>query len=328
MNPRTLRAGFVLCMAMFVAMAPGLAASRSYPSQPVMFIVPFAPGGGAEKTARLIGARLAQALGQPVVVETRPGAGSAIGTAMVAGAKPDGYTLLFQTNASDILPHMQGQKLGWDPRSSFEPVSLLATYPLVIATRASLPVRSLPELVEYAKSHPGKLTYASSGSGGPTHLGAEMFKKQFGIDLLHVPYKGNAPATMALLAGDVDMTFDSLVGPLPHIRAGKLTALAVTGTERAPQLPQVATVAQSGLARFSYEAWNGVSVPAGTPKEVIARLHAEIQRILGMPEVREALVELGYRPVSGTPADFAHLIAEDYRRYGDVMRTLNLRAGE
>jgi tripartite-type tricarboxylate transporter receptor subunit TctC len=328
MTPRTLpKIIAALLAAPCLAVQPA-AAEPAYPSKPIFFIVPFAPGGGAETTARLIGNQLSRALGQPVVVETRPGAGGAIGTSSVVNAKPDGYTILLQTNGSVITPHLQ--KVAWDPMRDLAPVSLVATYPLVIATNPSnTPAKSLTELVSYAKTNKGKLIYASSGSGGPTHLGAEMFKKAAGVDILHVPYKGNAPATLAIISGEVNVAFDSLVGPLPHIRSGKLRALAVTSTRRSPLLPDVPTVIETGvLPDFTYEAWNGISVPAATPKEIVQRLHDEIVRIVAMPEVQKQLTELGYDPVSTSPAKFAERIAADYKRYGEVMKGLNLRAGE
>lgn len=305
--------------------APALAQSN-YPSRPIHFIVPFPPGGGAESTARLIGLRLSEAVNQPVVVETRAGAGGNIGTETVINAAPDGYTILLSTNGTAIQPHLQ--KLTWDPIKDLAPVSLVATYSLVIAAHPSTPGKTLAEMVAYAKAKPGKLTYGSSGTGGPLHLGAEMFKKAAGVDILHVPYKGNAPATLAILSGEVNLTFDSLVGPLPNIRAGKLRALATTGTKRAAMLPEVPTVIETGVANFSYESWNGISAPAATPKEIVQRLNTEIVRIVAMPEVRKQLGGLGYEPVSTTTAQFAERIASDYQRYGRVIKELNLKADQ
>ena len=302
------------------------AAQSGYPGRPIRFIVPFPPGGGAEATARLVGQKMAEGLGQPVVIETRAGAGGNIGTELVANAAPDGYTILLSTNGIAIQPHLQ--KLAWDPLKDLVHISLVATYPLVIAAHPSTPAANLRELVAYAKAHPGKLSYGSSGSGGPLHMGAELFKKQVGIDLLHVPYKGNAPATLAILAGEVNLTFDSLVGPLPNIRAGKLRALAITGRKRAAVLPDVPTVGETGVADFSYEAWNAVSAPAGTPREIVQRLNAEVVRVVALPEVRERLSALGYEPTSLSTADFSALVNTDYQRFGRLAREIGLRADQ
>ncbi|HEX4325786.1 MAG TPA: tripartite tricarboxylate transporter substrate binding protein [Burkholderiales bacterium] len=317
------RLGLAACCSIALVCAAPAAAQSNYPSRPIHFIVPFPPGGGAESTARLIGIRLSEAVSQPVVVETRAGAGGNIGTEAVVNAAPDGYTILLSTNGTAIQPHLQ--KLTWDPIKDLAPVSLVATYSLVIAAHPSTPGKTLAEMVAYAKANPGKLTYGSSGTGGPLHLGAEMFKKAAGVDILHVPYKGNAPATLAILAGEVNLTFDSLVGPLPNIRAGKLRALATTGTKRAAMLPEVPTVTETGVANFSYESWNGISAPAATPKEIVQRLNTEIVRIVAMPEVRKQLSGLGYEPVSTSTAQFAERIASDYQRYGKVIKELNLK---
>jgi len=318
----SLKAALVLMAGAWIAGG----AQAAYPDKPVHFIVPFSPGGGAESTARIIAAKLGPALGQPIVVETRPGAGSSIGTQFVAQSRPDGYTILLNTNASTILPNMQ--KLPWDPVKDLMPVSLVATYPLAVIAHPSTPATTLPELVAYAKAHPGKLSYGSSGAGGPTQLGAELFKREAGVDILHVPYKGNAPATLAVLGGEVNLTFDSLVGPLANIRAGRLRALAVTGKKRSPLLPDVPTVTETGVAKFSYKAWNGVSVPKGTPPEIVQRLNAEIVRIVAMPEVNRQLAELGYEPMATTPAQMGERVAADLARNAKVIKDMNLRLDE
>ena len=308
-------------------LAPALAlAQAAYPSRPIRFIVTYPPGGGAESTARLIGQKMSEGLGQPVVIETRAGAGGNIGTEFVINAAPDGYTILLTTNGVAIQPHLQ--KLTWDPTKDLALISLIATYSLVIAAHPSTPGATLREMVAYAKANPGKLSYGSSGSGGPLHLGAEAFKKQAGIDLLHVPYKGNAPATIAILGGEVNLTFDSLVGPLPNIRAGKLRALATTGRKRATMLPEVPTVIETGVANFDYESWNAVAAPRGTPREIVQRLNAEVVRVVALPEVRERLISLGYEPVSNSTDEFAALIAADLQRFGRLVKEIGLRADQ
>jgi tripartite-type tricarboxylate transporter receptor subunit TctC len=301
-------------------------AQSAYPNKAIRFIVPFPPGGGAESTARLVGIKMGEGLGVPVIIDTRAGAGGNIGTEIVANAPPDGYTILLATNGTTISPHLQ--KLTWDPVKSFEPVALIATYSLVIAAHPSTPGKTLREVVAYAKANPGKLSYGSSGTGGPLHMGAEMFKRAVGVDILHVPYKGNAPATLAILAGEVNLTFDSPVGPAPNIRAGKLRGLAVTGKKRSSILPDLPTVTETGLANFNYEAWNGVSAPAGTPREIVQKLNAEVVRVVALPEIRNRLIELGYEPQTNTPAEFTSLISSDYQRFGPVVKELGLRADQ
>jgi len=295
-----------------------------FPNRPVRMVVPFPPGGGAEATARIVAQRMSEGLGQPVVIETRPGAGGNIGTEHVFRTAPDGYTLLFTTNGHLVQPHLQA--LPWDPLKDFSAVSLLCTYPLVIAVHPAVKASSLGELVELARASPGRLNYGSSGSGGPLHLAAEMFKRQVGIDLTHIPYKGNAPMTLAVLSGEVNLVFDSMTGPLPNIRAGKLRALAVTGRTRAPVLPDVPTVNETGVAQFEYEAWNGVLVHAKTPPDIVQRLNAEIRRVIALPEVRERLSALGYVPASNATTEFTAMLADDLARFGKVIREAGIKA--
>jgi tripartite-type tricarboxylate transporter receptor subunit TctC len=303
--------------------APATFAQATYPAKPIRLIVPFPPGGGAEATARLIANKLSETLGQAVVVETRAGAGGNIGTEYVARAQPDGYTLLLATNGMAIQPHLQ--KLSWDPIKDFTPVGLVAVYSLVIAVHPSVAAQNLPELIAYAKAHPRQLTYGSSGSGGPLHMGAELFRSHAGIDLLHVPYKGNAPMTIALLSGEINMVFDSPVGPLPNIRAGKVRALATTGKRRSSSLPDVPTVIESGLPGFEYESWNGIVAPAGTPKDIVARLSNEVAKAVASPDVRERLIALGYEPRAAKTDDFAALIAADMSRFGRVVKEVGMK---
>jgi len=298
-------------------------AQAPYPSKPIRLIVPFPPGGGAEATARLVANKIGESLGQSVVVETRAGAGGNIGTDYVARAQPDGYTLLLATNGMAIQPHLQ--KLTWDPIKDFTPVGLVAVYSLVIAVHPSVPAQNLSELVAYAKAHPRQLTYGSSGSGGPLHMGAELFRSHAGVDLLHVPYKGNAPMTIALLSGEINMVFDSPVGPLPNIRAGKVRALATTGKRRSSSLPEVPTVSESGLPGFDYESWNGIVAPAGTPKDIVARLSHEVAKAVASPEVRERLMALGYEPRVAKTDEFAALIAADMNRFGRVVKEVGMK---
>ena len=272
-------------------------AQAPYPSKPIRLIVPFPPGGGAEATARLVATKMAESMGPAVVVETRAGAGGNIGTDYVARAQPDGYTLLLATNGMAIQPHLQ--KLTWDPIKDFTPVGLVAVYALVIAVHPSVPAQNLSELVAYAKAHPRQMSYGSSGSGGPLHMGAELFRAHAGVDLL--------------------------VGPLPNIRAGKVRALATTGKRRSSSLPEVPTVIESGLPGFDYESWNGIVAPAGTPKDIVARLSNEVAKAVASPEVRERLMALGYEPRVAKTDEFAALIAADLNRFGRVVKEVGMK---
>lgn len=309
-----------------LALLAGLAGAQPFPNKPVKFIVPFPPGGGAESTARLVAQKLSERLGQAVVVETKPGAGGNIGTEFVARSPKDGYTMLLATSGMSIQPHLA--RLGWDPIKDFAPIGLIASYALVIAAHPSVSAQILPDLVSQAKANPGKISYGSSGSGGPLHMGAELFSHQAGIKLLHVPYKGNAPMTLAILGGEINLVFDSLVGPLPNIRAGKLKALAWTGKKRNPNLPDVPTVGElKGLqmAQFEYESWNGVVVAAGTPPEVVNKLSQELAQVMAMPEVKERLTAMGYEPRSEIREEFGAVIAHDYKRFGQVIREAGIK---
>ena len=309
-----------------LALLAGLAGAQPFPNKPVKFIVPFPPGGGAESTARLVAQKLSERLGQAVVVETKPGAGGNIGTEFVARSPKDGYTMLLATSGMSIQPHLA--RLGWDPIKDFTPIGLIASYALVIAAHPSVSAQNLPDLVSQAKANPGKISYGSSGSGGPLHMGAELFSHQAGIKLLHVPYKGNAPMTLAILGGEINLVFDSLVGPLPNIRAGKLKAMAWTGKKRNPNLPDVPTVGElKGLqmAQFEYESWNGVVVAAGTPPEVVNKLSQELAQVMAMPEVKERLTAMGYEPRSESREEFGAVIAHDYKRFGQVIREAGIK---
>ena len=312
--------------AMALALLAGLAGAQAFPSKPVKFIVPFPPGGGAESTARLIAQKLSDRLGQAVVVETKPGAGGNIGTEFVARSPKDGYTMLLATSGMSIQPHLA--RLGWDPIKDFAPIGLIASYALVIAAHPSVSANNLQDLVSQAKANPSKISYGSSGSGGPLHMGAELFSHQAGIKLLHVPYKGNAPMTLAILGGEINLVFDSLVGPLPNIRAGKLKALAWTGKKRNPNLPDVPTVSELkglNMPQFEYESWNGVVVAAGTPPEVVQKLSQELAQVMAMPEVKERLTNMGYEPRTEMREEFGAVIAHDFKRFGQVIREAGIK---
>ena len=305
-----------------LALLAGGASAQDFPNRPIRWVVPFPPGGGADATARTLTQKIAENTGKTFVVDYVPGAGGNIGTEQVARAAPDGYTVLQTTNGHTIQPHLR--KLSWDPVKDFVPISIVARYPLVIAVNPAVPVHSLKELIAYAKANPGKLSYGSSGVGGPLNIGAEIFKKAVGVDILHVPYKGNAPMTLAVVSGEVSMVFDSLTGPLPHIRAGKLRAIGYLGERRSSQLPDVPTASESGIP-VVYAAWNGMLAPAGTPPDVVAWLNREIVKAVESPEVNARLIGLGYEPVTTTVQQFNSLIAAELDRFGKIIRETGIK---
>ncbi len=315
----SVRTAIAAAFCLFCAAALG----QAYPAKAIKLVVPFPPGGGADVTARTYGQKIGEGIGQTVIVENRGGAGGNIGTDYVARSDPDGYTLLLTTNGHTIQPHLY--KLTWDPVKDFAPVSLVVTFQLVIAVNPSVPANTLSELIAFAKSNPGKLTYGSSGTGGPLHLAAELFKNMTGVNIVHVPYKGNAPMTTAVVRGEVDMVFDSMTGPLPQIRAGKLRAIAVTGPARSSVLPNVPTAQEAGIAGFEYVAWTGILAPAGTPRDVVERLNTEIVKASRAPDLVQRLTGLGYDVVTDTPKEFASRIARDLARFGKVVKDANIR---
>ena len=305
-----------------LALALGSAGAQDYPSKPIRWIVPFPPGGGADATARTISQKMIENTGKQIVIDYRPGAGGNIGTEFVARAPADGYTILQTTSSHTAQAHLR--KLSWDPLKDFEPITSVALYPLLIAVHPSVPAQTLQELVAYAKQNPGKLTYGSSGPGGPLHIGAEIFKRAAGVDILHVPYKGNAPMTLAVVSGEVSMVFDSMTGPLPNIRAGKLRALGYMGEKRSPQLPDVPTAKEAGIPAV-HVVWNGMVAPAGTPKEALEWLHREMAKAVASPEVSGRLSALGYEPGTVSRQEFAKILASDYERFGRVIREAGIK---
>ncbi|VCU72065.1 Tripartite tricarboxylate transporter family receptor [Pigmentiphaga humi] len=312
-----------LAAGVLLAAAPPAQAS-DYPTRPIRLVVPFPAGGGVDAVARALSKELGATLGTTIVVDNRGGAGGAVGTSDVARSAPDGYTLLLTTNGHSILPHIQ--RTDWDPIKDFSPVSQVAVLPMAILVNARSPITSLPDLIATAKQAPGKLSYASSGIGGPFHLGMEMFKNMAGIDILHVPYKGNAPMATALLGGEVQMSMDTLAVSLPQVKAGKFRAVAVTSGHRLRLLPGVPTVGESGVPGYEYQGWQGVLAPAGTPPDIVAKLNAALVQVIAMPRVNEQLEQLGFEPQSSSTAEFAGLISSDLEKYGKVIRTTNIKA--
>ena len=295
------------------------ACADNWPSRPIKLIVPFPPGGATDMTARVYADKLGEALKQTVIVENRPGAGTAIAADAVAKADPDGYTLsLASAGQLTILPHIN-KNISYDPIKSFTPVSLLSTVPYVLAASPNAPVSSVKELVAAAKRDPGKFTYASCGPGTLCHLSGELFKSLTDTDLLHVPFKGSAPAVSALLGSQVDLSFDTLAVLAPQVRDGKVKGLVVSSRTRAPQLPNVPTAAEAGVDDFVVDSWFGLVVPAGTPDAIVQRLNAEIVRIGALPDVRQRLEAQGLTVATSTQEAFATTISDDYARWGKVV---------
>ncbi|HET7765088.1 MAG TPA: tripartite tricarboxylate transporter substrate binding protein [Burkholderiales bacterium] len=294
--------------------------AQNYPSKPIRLIVPFAPGGGNDNVARLVGKRLGEGLGQPVVVDNRPGAGGVVGAELAAKSAPDGYTLFLGGVGSHAINPNLVKNLPYDPVRDFAPVELLAQAPLVLVVHPSVPARDIAEFVAYARRNPGKLNFASNGNGSSSQLAAVMFDSMAGIDMVHVPYKGLSPALTDLLSGQVQLMFSSVVAILPHIKAGKLRGLAVTGTKRLALLPGLPTIAESGFPGYQASSWYGILAPAGTPRDIVARLNAELAKALERPEVRSSLLAEGAEPAGGTPEAFAAHIRAEKERLGRVIR--------
>ncbi len=311
----------LLALAVVAAHAQPAAApaSAAYPTQSIRLLVGYAPGGPTDIIARLIGTRLGEALGQTVVIENKAGASSNIASDEVARAKPDGHTLLLGTiaNATNMSFY---KKLNYDTLRSFAPITQLVGSPSVLIVNAGVPAKNVGELIALAKAKPGTLSFASSGNGGSPHLGGELLKMHAGLDMIHVPYKGTAPAMNALLSGEVSMSFVTALSAVPQAKNPKLRVLAVAGTQRLPQLPDVPTMIESGVAGFEVSSWSGLMAPAGTPPAIIARLNAETLRILALPDVRATLNAQAALPAGGTPEQFRTYIASEIDRWGKVIK--------
>ena len=303
------------------ALAAGVAQSADrYPDRPIHFVVPYPAGGPLDTVARLTAQKVAADLGQPIVVENRPGAGGNIGAEYVARAAPDGYTLLLGAVATHAINPTLYAHIPYDAQRDFEPVTQLASTPNVLIVNPSLPVHNVREFVAYAKAHPGTLNFGSGSTGSAGHLAGELFKRMAGIDMTHVPYKGAAPAMTDLIAGQVQLMFDNLASALTQIKAGKVRALAVTTAKRTPLAPDLPTIAESGLPGFDINTWFGLFVPAKTPQPIVLRLHDEFVKALNAPDVREKMLALGAEPVGNTPAQFAAYIRSESEKYAKVIQ--------
>lgn len=304
---------------------PAAASAQTYPAKPIRMIVAFAPGGIADFAARSVSQRLTTALGVPVVVENRPGAGGITGAEVVARSAPDGYTLLVTSISHTINPSVR-KNLPFDAQRDFTPVTLITDAPNFLVVHPSLPARSVKELVALARSRPGQISYASSGTGTSTHLSGELFKAMTRIDVVHVPYKGGGPAVVDLIGGHVQMMFSTLPSVLQHVRAGKLRGLAVTGGRRFPPAAEFPTMIESGVPGYEVSGWSGLFAPAGTPREAVNRLAGEIAKILHAPDLKERFFIQGAEPVGNAPEVFAAFVGSEIARWKKVVELSGARA--
>ncbi len=314
----------LLC-ALPICLAATPANAQTYPTKPIRMIVPFAPGGGTDILARIIGQQLADAWGQPVNVENRAGASGNLGTELVARSAPDGHTLVMAINTHAVNASLYS-KLPFDPVKDFIPVILAATTANILVVHPSVQATTVQELIALAKAQPGKLNYASGGSGTTSHLAAELFKTMAGVDMIHVPYKGGGAAYTDLISGQVQLYFVGIPGTVQYLKTGRLRALGVTTPRRSPAAPEVPTIAEAGLPGFSATTWWGILAPAATPAPIIARIDGEVARILKMPEVRAKLDAQGFEPVSSTPESFAAFMRSEIELWAKAVKASGARA--
>ncbi|MEK6593891.1 MAG: tripartite tricarboxylate transporter substrate binding protein [Pseudomonadota bacterium] len=316
---KTATSGFRAGVAVCGVLLAGATVAQTYPTKPVRVIAPFGAGGALDLTARTVGLKMQEAMKQNIVVDNRPGAGGIIGADLVAKAAPDGYMVLLGSPAEiAVLPHLQ--KMPYNVDKDLAPVSLAVITPLILVVTPSLPAKNVKELIALAKSRPGQLTYASAGTGGVQHLAGELLKINMKIDMTHVPYKGAGPAMPDLIGGHVMTFFSGMPPAMPHVRAGKLRALAVTTAKRSPAAPDVPTMGEAGVAGFNISNWFAYFVPAGTPREVIARLNTEINRILQLADVREKLGNVGAEAVGSTPEELARFVKDESDKFAQLIK--------
>jgi len=307
------------------AAAVGAPPAPAYPSKAIRLVVPFATGSTTDTLARILGPKLTETWGQQVVIDNRGGAGGNIGTDVVAKAPADGYTLLMAAGSHTINPALYS-KLPYDAVKDFAPVTLVGAAPQLLVAGAGVPASSVRELIALAKGKPGQLRYGSGGNGSPSHLAMELFKSMAAVDIVHVPYKGGDPVLVALLSGEIHLYFGNIRAMMPQVKAGKLKALAVSGAQRSPAAPGVATIAESGLPGYAMMAWWGLLAPAATPRPVVAKLHDEVVRQLSEPALRERLAAVGIETAGNTPEEFARFLREEIATWSKVVRTAGIHA--
>jgi tripartite-type tricarboxylate transporter receptor subunit TctC len=313
----------ILLVPFFVLAAP--AGAQSYPTRTVKIIVAFAPGTTSDIIGRMFADKLSQQMGQPFVVENRTGAGGTIGAEAVARSAPDGYTLLLSTAALPVSAHVF-PNLKYDTAKDFASVSVISHSPLLLAANLDLPVRSVQELIQYARTNPGKLSFGSAGVGTSHHLTGEKFKLDTGIDIVHVPYKGSGPAHVDLLGGQIQLMFDNIVALMPHVKSGKVRALAVSSAKRHALLPEVPSLQEAGVRDFETVAWFGLVGPAGTPRNVVNRLNAEVVKAVKLPDIEKRLIEAGSNIIGSSPEAADQFLRDEVAKWGHVVRAANVRA--
>jgi tripartite-type tricarboxylate transporter receptor subunit TctC len=307
-----------------LALASAVAGAQDWPSKPVRFVVPYPPGGGTDVIARILQQRLSEALGQPLVIDNRGGAGGALGTEIVAKSAPDGYTFLLTLSSHTINPLLY--KLNYDVEKDFTPVSLIVSVPQLIAANPASPIKSMQDLVASAKTAPGKLSFASVGNGTPSHIAGELLKLKTGIDILHVPYKGGGPAVTDAIGGQVPVAIVSAPAAISHVKAGKLRGLAVTTLKRSPGAPEIPTVAEAlNIPDYEVDSWYAMFAPAKTPAPIVARMQKEIARVVQLPEIRQKLIEQGGDPVGGTSEELERVVKSELKKWTEVIQAAKIK---
>ncbi len=299
-------------------------AAHAYPTKPMRLVVGFSPGGSTDVTARILAERMSVAMGQQIIVDNRAGAGGNIGADLVAKSNPDGYTILMATTGVMAFNHYLYSKIPYNAERDFAPVTQIGALPLILVVPASLPAKSVKELVGLAKSQPGKYSFGSSGIGGTTHVTGELFKALAKIDIVHVPYKGSGQMMGDLLSGQVQIAFDQIASSIAHVKSGRLRALGITTAKRSALLPDMPTIAEAGVPGYEAISWNGFAVPSGTPKAVISRLQQETQKAVAMPEIQEKLFGLGIEAIAGTPEQFAALIKSERAKWVPLLKKIGV----
>ncbi len=322
-NP-ILRVAVLYCAAL--AAAGAIAQAQNYPNKPIRMVIAWPPGGPTDTVGRIVGQEMTKTWGQQMIVDNRPGASGTIGADIVAKAAPNGYTILMAYTPEITITQSLFKSMPYDPVKDLTPVILVATTPMMLVIHPSLPAKNVKELVALAKSRPGQLPYASAGNGSPPHLAGELFKSMAGIDLVHVPYKGAMPALADLLGGHVVMYFTGMLAAMPHVKAGKLRAIAVSTAKRSPATPEIPAVAESGMRDFDISTWYGVLAPAGTPKDIIGKLNAEIFRALMLPEVKMQLAREGVETAPNSPEQFGKFIQSEITKFAKIIKESGARA--
>ena len=301
------------------------AGAQEYPTKPIRLVITYPPGGNTDLVGRALALKLGEFMGQQVVVDNRGGAGGVLGSMITAQSAPDGYTIMLGTSAGMVINPLLSRKLSYDPVKDFAPVSMVVIVPQLLVINPQLPVKNVRELIAFAKAKPGYLNAGSSGVGTPNHFGTELLKWLAGVDIVHVPYKGGAPALTDLLGGQIQMAFSSVPAVLPHIKAGRLVALGVGSAKRSPALPNIPTIAEAGVPGYEYTTWYGIFAPAKTPRTLIARLNAEIVKAMETPDIKDRFTALGGDPDPGTPEELRAYMANESAKWAKIIKAANIR---